>query len=65
MIAFATGGLMGDTFINLIPHAFLGEPAVEGGIQLVVVDKGRNVVVGVALFAGFALFFLIDKVRPY
>lgn len=62
MIAFATGGLLGDTFLNLIPHSFLGEPHPSGDLKVVVVEPRRNVLVGTAVFAGFAIFFALDKV---
>lgn len=62
MISFATGGLLGDVFLNLIPHSFLGEPSPEAGVGVVVVEPRRNIVIGSAIFAGFALFFLLDKV---
>lgn len=62
MIAFATGGLLGDTLLNLIPHSFFGEPSPTAeGVQVVVVSKERNIVVSLAIFGGFALFFCLDK----
>lgn len=59
MIAFATGGLLGDVFLHLVPHAFFGEG--EHGDRTVVVDEKRNIVIGGAIFAGFAAFFVLDK----
>lgn len=44
MIAFATGGLLGDVFLHLVPHAFFGEG--EHGNHTVVVDEKRNIVIG-------------------
>lgn len=62
MIAFATGGLLGDTLLNLVPHSFFGEPSPTAeGVQVVVVSKERNIVVSLAIFGGFALFFCLDK----
>jgi zinc transporter 7 len=43
MIAFATGGLLGDVFLHLVPHAFFGEGHGGGSI---VVDEHRNIVIG-------------------
>lgn len=40
MISFATGGLLGDVFLHLVPHAFFGV-----GRSLVVEEK-RNIVIG-------------------
>lgn len=44
MISFATGGLLGDVFLHLVPHAFFGE-GHEVGRSLVVEEK-RNIVIG-------------------
>ncbi|KIR36778.1 solute carrier family 39 (zinc transporter), member 7 [Cryptococcus deuterogattii 99/473] len=41
MISFATGGLLGDVFLHLVPHAFFGE-GHEVGRSLVVEEK-RNI----------------------
>ncbi|CAK9782208.1 Zinc/iron permease [Cutaneotrichosporon oleaginosum] len=57
MIAFATGGLLGDVFLHLVPHAFFGEHSSGA----VVVDERRNIVIGGAIFLGFAAFFVLDK----
>ncbi|CDZ96573.1 Putative zinc transporter [Phaffia rhodozyma] len=65
MISFATGGLLGDVFLNLIPHSFMGEPSPEAGVSVVLVEPRRNIVVGTAIFSGFALFFLLDKTMRY
>ncbi|KAF9429482.1 hypothetical protein BGZ76_001228 [Entomortierella beljakovae] len=59
LVAFAVGGLLGDVFLHLLPHSFLGE--VHQG-EFVAVDEKRNVVVGLAIFVGFFVFFCIDKV---
>ncbi|BEI94880.1 uncharacterized protein CcaverHIS019_0704610 [Cutaneotrichosporon cavernicola] len=57
MIAFATGGLLGDVFLHLVPHAFFGEHT-DGAVK---VDEKRNIVIGGAIFLGFAAFFVLDK----
>jgi zinc transporter 7 len=45
MIAFATGGLLGDVFLHLVPHSFFGEG--EDGCKTVVEVEGkRNIVIG-------------------
>ncbi|KAF9202867.1 hypothetical protein BGZ49_007003 [Haplosporangium sp. Z 27] len=59
LVAFAVGGLLGDVFLHLLPHSFLGE--VHSG-DFVVADEKRNVVVGLGIFIGFFVFFCIDKV---
>jgi zinc transporter 7 len=45
MIAFATGGLLGDVFLHLVPHSFFGE---EDGAEdkAFNVEKQRNIVIG-------------------
>jgi zinc transporter 7 len=45
MIAFATGGLLGDVFLHLVPHAFFGE-AAHNESHSMVVDEQRNIVIG-------------------
>lgn len=57
-IAFAIGGLLGDVFFHLIPHAFMGgsseDPAAAAaglldsqGVRVVMVEEKRNVIIGV------------------
>jgi len=46
MIAFATGGLLGDVFLHLVPHSFFGEGHDDGHHRAVVVEEKRNVVIG-------------------
>jgi zinc transporter 7 len=45
MIAFATGGLLGDVFLHLVPHAFFGEENGAHG-RSVVIEERRNIVIG-------------------
>lgn len=59
LVAFAVGGLLGDVFLHLLPHSFLGE--VETG-SIVVAHEKKNIVVGLGIFVGFFMFFCIDKV---
>lgn len=59
LVAFAVGGLLGDVFLHLLPHSFLGE--VHTG-ELVSANETKNVVVGLGIFIGFFIFFCIDKV---
>jgi zinc transporter 7 len=61
-IAFAIGGLLGDVFFHLIPHAFMGgqseDPAAAAaglfdpeGVRLILVEEKRNVIIGVSLMS--------------
>ncbi|KAG0367292.1 hypothetical protein BGX24_003300 [Mortierella sp. AD032] len=59
LVAFAVGGLLGDVFLHLLPHSFLGE--VHTG-EFVAANEKKNVVVGLGIFVGFFIFFCIDKV---
>ncbi len=45
MIAFATGGLLGDVFLHLVPHAFFGEGEGVSGRSIRIEEK-RNIVIG-------------------
>ena len=45
MIAFATGGLLGDVFLHLVPHAFFGEGEL-GAERSIEVEERRNIVIG-------------------
>ncbi|KAG0166466.1 hypothetical protein DFQ28_011537 [Apophysomyces sp. BC1034] len=59
LVSFAVGGLLGDVFLHLLPHAFLGEHAEEH--VAVVVDNHKNVLIGLGIFAGLFFFFVMDK----
>ncbi|KAJ7170880.1 ZIP-like iron-zinc transporter [Mycena crocata] len=60
MTAFATGGLLSDVFLHLVPHSFMGEHQ-EPGVQFVMVEEKRNILIGLGIFTGFAAFFMMEK----
>ncbi|KAF8164005.1 ZIP-like iron-zinc transporter [Pholiota molesta] len=60
MTAFATGGLLSDVFLHLVPHSFMGEHAGTG-VHFVMVEEKRNILVGLGIFLGFAAFFFMEK----
>ncbi|KAH9987298.1 ZIP zinc transporter-domain-containing protein [Russula compacta] len=60
MTAFATGGLLSDVFLHLVPHSFLGEHQ-DGAVHFVMVEEKRNILVGLGIFIGFATFFMMEK----
>ncbi|KAF9563184.1 ZIP-like iron-zinc transporter [Agrocybe pediades] len=60
MTAFATGGLLSDVFLHLVPHSFMGEHS-GAGVHFVMVEEKRNILVGLAIFVGFASFFFMEK----
>ncbi len=60
MVAFAVGGLLGDTLFHLLPEIFLGEVSPEH-VRLVLVEPNRNLLLGVAIMAGFMTFVAMDK----
>ncbi|THV07234.1 ZIP-like iron-zinc transporter [Dendrothele bispora CBS 962.96] len=60
MTAFATGGLLSDVFLHLVPHSFMGEHQ-ESGAHFVMVEEKRNILVGLGIFLGFAAFFFMEK----
>ncbi|KAI8352170.1 Zinc/iron permease [Choanephora cucurbitarum] len=59
LVSFAVGGLLGDVFLHLLPHAFLGEHTEENAV--VVVDNKKNVLIGTGIFVGLFFFFFMDK----
>jgi zinc transporter 7 len=60
MVAFAVGGLLGDTLFHLLPEIFLGE--AEGDKErFVMVEPNRNLLLGVAIMVGFVTFVAMDK----
>lgn len=60
MVAFAVGGLMGDTLFHLLPEIFLGEDSPEKA-RFVLVEPNRNLLLGVAILVGFMTFVAMDK----
>ncbi|RYP06442.1 hypothetical protein DL764_003178 [Monosporascus ibericus] len=60
MVAFAVGGLMGDTLFHLLPEIFLGEDEPER-VRLVLVEPNRNLLLGAAILVGFMTFVAMDK----
>lgn len=60
MVAFAVGGLLGDTLFHLLPEIFLGEDSHDS-VRLVLVEPNRNLLLGVAIMVGFMTFVAMDK----
>ncbi|KAG5939519.1 hypothetical protein E4U60_000890 [Claviceps pazoutovae] len=60
MVAFAVGGLLGDTLFHLLPEIFLGEDQEER-VRFVLVEPNRNLVLGLAILVGFMVFVAMDK----
>lgn len=60
MVAFAVGGLLGDTLFHLLPEIFLGEAEGERE-RFVMVEPNRNLLLGVAIMVGFVTFVAMDK----
>lgn len=61
LISFAIGGLLGDVFLHLLPQTFVGEPVDHSKASFVLVDEKRNTILGLFIFVGFFVFFIIDK----
>lgn len=60
MVAFAVGGLMGDTLFHLLPEIFLGDHGSENA-RFMLVEPNRNLLLGVAILVGFMTFVAMDK----
>ena len=60
MVAFAVGGLLGDTFLHLLPEIFNGEEEHDK-VKFVLVEPNRNLLLGVAVIVGFLTFVAMDK----
>lgn len=60
MVAFAVGGLLGDTLFHLLPEIFLGEDSPEH-VRFVLVEPNKNLLLGVAIIVGFVTFVAMDK----
>jgi len=60
MVAFAVGGLLGDTLFHLLPEIFLGEVEPDK-VKFVMVEPNKNLLLGVAIMVGFITFVAMDK----
>ncbi|PTB63951.1 Zinc/iron permease [Trichoderma citrinoviride] len=60
MVAFAVGGLLGDTLFHLLPEIFVGEDEADRA-RFVLVEPNRNLVLGLAILVGFMTFVAMDK----
>jgi zinc transporter 7 len=60
MVAFAVGGLLGDTLFHLLPEIFLGEDSPVH-VRFMMVEPNRNLLLGVAIMVGFVTFVAMDK----
>lgn len=60
MVAFAVGGLLGDTLFHLLPEIFLGEDSPERA-RFVLVDPNKNLLLGLGIMVGFLTFVAMDK----
>ena len=60
MVAFAVGGLLGDTLFHLLPEIFLGEDPHDT-VRFVMLEPNRNLLLGVAIMVGFVTFVAMDK----
>lgn len=60
MVAFAVGGLLGDTLFHLLPEIFLGEDHVDR-VKFVMLEPNRNLLLGVGILVGFLTFVAMDK----
>lgn len=61
MVAFAVGGLLGDTLFHLLPEIFLGEDSPEH-VRFVMVEPNRNLLLGLGIMVGFFTFVAMDKI---
>ncbi|KAH8692613.1 ZIP zinc transporter [Talaromyces proteolyticus] len=61
MVAFAVGGLLGDTLFHLLPEIFLGEDSPEHA-RFVLVDNNKNLLLGLGIMVGFVTFVAMDKI---
>ncbi|PHH89011.1 hypothetical protein CDD83_6773 [Cordyceps sp. RAO-2017] len=60
MVAFAVGGLLGDTLFHLLPEIFVGEDDDERA-RFVLVEPNRNLLLGLGILVGFMTFVAMDK----
>lgn len=60
MVAFAVGGLLGDTLFHLLPEIFLGEDSPVH-VRFVMVEPNKNLLLGLGIMVGFFTFVAMDK----
>lgn len=60
MVAFAVGGLLGDTLFHLLPEIFLGEDE-PNKVRFVMLEPNRNLLLGVGILVGLVTFMAMDK----
>jgi solute carrier family 39 (zinc transporter), member 7 len=60
MVAFAVGGLLGDTLFHLLPEIFLGEDE-PSHVRFVMLEPNRNLLLGAGILAGIVTFMAMDK----
>ena len=61
MVAFAVGGLLGDTLFHLLPEIFLGEDEPDK-VRFVMLEPNRNLLLGVGILVGIVTFMAMDKI---
>ena len=61
MVAFAVGGLLGDTLFHLLPEIFLGEDEPDR-VRFVLLEPNRNLLLGVGILSGIVTFMAMDKI---
>merc|ERR1711939_165198 len=60
VVAFAVGGLLGDTLFHLLPEIFLGEDEHDR-VKFVMLEPNRNLLLGVGIIVGLVTFMAMDK----
>ncbi|KAF4976332.1 hypothetical protein FZEAL_6976 [Fusarium zealandicum] len=60
MVAFAVGGLLGDTLFHLLPEIFVGDDH-DAAVKFVLVEPNRNLILGLGIMIGFMTFVAMDK----
>lgn len=60
LLGFASGGLLGDAFLELIPHSFMVKPSEAKGV-LTAETKLRYLYIGLWILVGLIAFFVVEK----